>query len=315
MPHSNQQRPMRPSSPNVRRLRFALAFGLAALTLGTWEIPSSSASENPDAAPADSAKPSRPKRLLLLAQSPDGHPFSTHEYAAGLTLVATCLQSQAGVQPILVNADEPWEEGPELLDGADGAMLFLSEGAKWLSHSPKRAEAFERLAKRGGGLACLHWGMGCKDAAPVERYVRLFGGCHGGPDRKYQVVTVKADVASPKHPVAMGLAPFEVEEEFYYALKLAGRDGAIAREEPAVTPLIRVPIDGAPHTVAWAWERPDGGRSFGFSGGHYHRNWSLPEYRRLVAQGALWTLKQPVPDGGLNVEVKSESLKLTPRKE
>jgi hypothetical protein len=73
-----------------------------------------------------------------------------------------------------------------------------------------------------------------------------------------------------------------------------------------VKPLLRVPIDGKDQTVAWAWERPDGGRSFGFSGLHFHDNWKLPEYRRLVAQGVLWTLKLPVPKDGLAVDVRGD---------
>jgi hypothetical protein len=71
-----------------------------------------------------------------------------------------------------------------------------------------------------------------------------------------------------------------------------------------------VPIDGQLETVAWAWERPDGGRSFGFSGLHFHNNWRLPEYRRLVAQGILWTLKVSVPKDGLPVEITDDDLKL-----
>ena len=62
--------------------------------------------------------------------------------------------------------------------------------------------------------------------------------------------------------------------------------------------------------VAWCWERPDKGRSFGFSGLHFHANWKLLEYRRLVSQGVLWTLKLPLPRGGLKVEVKDEDLRL-----
>jgi hypothetical protein len=62
--------------------------------------------------------------------------------------------------------------------------------------------------------------------------------------------------------------------------------------------------------VAWCWERPDRGRSFGFSGLHFHDNWRLTEYRRLVAQGVLWTLKKPIPKEGLPVTVTDEDLKL-----
>jgi type 1 glutamine amidotransferase len=58
-------------------------------------------------------------------------------------------------------------------------------------------------------------------------------------------------------------------------------------------------IDGEAHTVAWALEREGGGRSFGFSGLHFHENWQLPEYRRLVTQAVLWTLDLPIPKDGI----------------
>jgi hypothetical protein len=57
--------------------------------------------------------------------------------------------------------------------------------------------------------------------------------------------------------------------------------------------------------VAWAWQRPDGGRSFGFTGLHFHDNWQLSEYRRLVVQGVLWSLKLPIPSSGVDVAIES----------
>lgn len=245
------------------------------------------------------------QRLLLLGQKPDSHPAATHEYMAGVRLVAQMLAKTPGLQTIVVQADSPWTDGPELLDGADGAILFLAEGARWVSEDPRRLEAFQRLAKRGGGLACLHWGMGTREAEPVNNFTALFGSCHGGPDRKYKVVTVRAGLAESAHPVLSGIAPFDVNDEFYYALK---RPATMAKVE--VVPLIQVPIDGASQTVAWAATRPDGGRSFGFSGLHFHENWKLPEYRRLVLQGVLWTLKRPIREEGEPVEITPEALAL-----
>ncbi len=259
------------------------------------------------AAETDAAEPtSRPKRVLLLGQKPDGHPAKSHEYMAGVRLLAKMLQNRGGIQTVVVQADNPWADGPELLDGADGAVLFLAEGAKWVSADPERLAAFQRLAKRGGGLTVLHWGMGAREAAPVENFVSLFGHCHGGPDRKYKVLTTTIKPSSEPHPVLNGIAPVEVHDEFYYALK---QPSQVER----LVPLIRVALDGSDQTVAWAWDRPDGGRSFGFSGLHYHDNWKRVEYRRLVLQGVLWSVGQPIPAEGLNVDVTEADLVLAPQ--
>lgn len=254
---------------------------------------------------ASAQEPAIRRRVLLLGQKPDSHPAATHEYMAGVRLLAELLSRSPGVQTIVVQADSPWKEGPELLDGADAAVLFLAEGARWVTEDKVRLVAFQRLAKRGGGLACLHWGMGTRDAAPIADFTSLFGCCHGGPDRKYKVVSVTAAPAGNRHPVLAGIAPFEVRDEFYYALKRPAEDRMIK-----ILPLIQVPIDGIDETVAWAAERPDGGRSFGFSGLHFHENWKLTEYRRLVLQGVLWTTGSPIPETGLGVEVRADDLKL-----
>ena len=249
---------------------------------------------------------SGPKRVLLLGQKPDGHPAKSHEYLAGVRLLAKLLQNRGGVQTVVVQADNPWADGPELLDGADGAVLFLAEGAKWVSADPERLAAFQRLAQRGGGLTVLHWGMGTREVAPVENFVSLFGHCHGGPDRKYKVLTATLQPSSDPHPVLNGIAPVEVHDEFYYALKQP-------LQVERLVPLIRVALEDSDQTVAWAWERPDGGRSFGFSGLHYHDNWKRVEYRRLILQGVLWSVSQPIPAEGLKVDVTEADLVLEPR--
>ncbi len=243
------------------------------------------------------------KKVLLVGQGPDGHPATTHEYLAGLRVLARCLEKVPGLEVTTVRADEPWKEGPELLARADAVVLFLAEGAKWAQHDPERQEALERVAARKGGLVALHWAMGTRDARPINGFVNLLGGCHGGPDRKYKVLEKEEDarVADAAHPVTAGVKDFRVRDEFYYRLKFA---------KEGVKPLLRVRLDGEDETVAWAWERPDGGRSFGFSGLHFHDNWKLPEYRRLVTQGVLWTLQVPIPKDGVKVDVADKDLKL-----
>jgi hypothetical protein len=226
--------------------------------------------------------------LVLTAaagQAPDGHPPATHEYMAGIELLAKLLEPTPGLTIRIAKADEPWSEGPKLLEQCDGAVLFLSEGARWCQADPRRHEALARLAARGGGLVALHWALGTKAAEPIEEFLKLFGGCHGGPDRKYQVVKTDLLIADPAHPIVAGLNNFRAHDEFYYRLKFVQPEGSIR-------PVLQATIDGRKETVAWSWERADGGRSFGFSGLHFHENWNVPEYRKLVTQATLWTMKQ-----------------------
>ncbi len=224
-----------------------------------------------------------PKRLLLIGQGPDKHPAGTHQYMAGIEQIAKLLAAVPTIKTQIVRADGEWSEGPESIDNSDGVVLFVSEGAKWCTAEPRRYDALTKLASRGGGLSVLHWGMGARETAPIEPFLKLFGACHGGPDRKYQVVRTELRPTLPAHSIAVGLKPFDVRDEFYYRLKLV-------ESEPAVQPVMQALIDGQPETVAWAWERPDGGRSFGFSGLHFHDNWDLPEYAKFLKQGVFWTL-------------------------
>ncbi len=244
------------------------------------------------------------KRLLLLSQQPDGHPPGTHEYAAGQRILAHLLKGAAGLEVEVVQADGAWTEGPERLAKADGVVLFVSEGARWVNEDPRRYEAFARLAQRGGGLSAYHWGTGTKDARNIEPFVRLFGASHGGPDRKFRVVETRLAPVAAEHPIVAGLTPIDVREEFYFALKRDRSPGAV------LTPLVTARIDDTDEMVGWALERADGGRSFGFTGLHYHDNWRRPEYRRLLAHGVLWTLRLPIPAGGADVDVPEELLRL-----
>ncbi len=236
-----------------------------------------------------------PKTVLLLGQGPDGHPPQTHEYMEGFQLLKKLLSARKEPQATLIKVEGAWPEGPELIDRVDGVVLFLAEGAKWIDADTKRREAFARLTKRGGGLVALHWAVGTRDAKPIDGFLQLLGACHGGPDRKYKVLETDVRVADPAHPIAAGIKPFKVRDEFYYQLKTV-------KAERAIQPILQAVIDGQAETVAWAWDRPDGGRSFGFTGLHFHENWKLAEYRRLVVQAVLWSLKLPAPKEGVWVD-------------
>ncbi len=51
--------------------------------------------------------------------------------------------------------------------------------------------------------------------------------------------------------------------------------------------------------MAWAYERPDGGRGFGFTGLHKHDNLANGSMRTLLLNAVAWVAKLEVPPGGV----------------
>ncbi len=250
-----------------------------------------------------------PKQLLILTGNPDGHPVGAHEYAAGAKIMADCLKPCTDLAVTIVKVDDKWPEGPDLLQKADGVVIYTGEGAKWVSADPRRLDALGKLAARKGGISALHWAIGTKPPEPIEAFQKLLGACHGGPDRKYKVLETTLTPSAEPNPITRGLGPIKLKDEFYYQLKFVKGDDA--RD---LKPVATVEIEGEKPTISWSWQRPDGGRSFGFSGLHFHENWRQETYRRLVAQGILWTMNIEIPEAGLKLgDVPEEDFVLPKR--
>src|SRR5262249_25510348 len=112
----------------------------------------------------------------------------------------------------------------------------------------------------------------------------------------------------PKHEITRGVKPFTLRDEWYYNMHFV--DGlknvtpilqALPPDETRGTPAAKA-RKGELETMAWAYERKGGGRSFGFTGGHFHRNWADEDFRKLVVNAILWSAKVDVPENGAKVE-------------
>jgi hypothetical protein len=67
--------------------------------------------------------------------------------------------------------------------------------------------------------------------------------------------------------------------------------------------------NGEPQILAWAFERPDGGRGFAITGAHYQKNWGDANFRKTVLNGLLWIAKAGVPPDGVESTVSEDDLK------
>ena len=51
--------------------------------------------------------------------------------------------------------------------------------------------------------------------------------------------------------------------------------------------------------MAWAYDRKDGGRGFGFTGFHVYNNLANDSFRTTLLNAVAWTAKLEVPENGV----------------
>ncbi|MFN7625925.1 MAG: ThuA domain-containing protein [Pirellula sp.] len=245
-------------------------------------------------------EPNAPKRIVFIAGGPS-HDFGSHEHYAGCRVLAdTVKRTVPNVECEVIR--NGWPKDDSLLDGADAIVIYSDGGGGHpsLSH-------LDRLGKqmdRGAGLVCIHYAVEVPKDRGGPEYQKWLGGyfeTHWSVNPHW---TAKFE-ALPNHPVTRGVKPFSTRDEWYFHMRF--RDGMqgvtpiLSAVAPASTmdrpdgphsgnPDVRKAVaKGEPQHVAWVSERPNGGRSFGYTGGHFHWNWGRTEPTRLVANAILWT--------------------------
>lgn len=236
------------------------------------------------------------KRILLVPTKLD-HAWATHMYTDVCRLLAETLNQTPGVEAI-VSPDLDWPTDAGLLEQIDG-LVYYSRPAGDILLSPQHRAAAEALMSRGVGLTAIHWSTGAElDVGP--QYERILGGWFNFDFSGLAVDRKRLQQVEPNHPICRGWSEYDLRDEFYLNLKF----------HPEAIPVLKVNVDGQDQTVAWTLRREDGGRSFGTTLGHFHDNFSLPDFRRMIANGILWTAGLDIPEAGAPVEIDPDWLKL-----
>ncbi len=253
------------------------------------------------------------KRIVFLAGKPS-HSYGEHEHSAGCRLLADAIQrsTEGKVQCDVYQGG--WPEDDSLLQNADSIVMYCDGGA---GHPAlKHLEALDKLMSSGVGFVCIHYGVEVPKQPGGSEFLKWLGG-YFEPHWSVNPHWDADYVSLPKHAVARGVEPFRANDEWYFHMRFReGMNGvtpiltAIAPEHTmsrpdgphSGNPTVRKEVaEHLPQHTAWVFDRPDGGRSFGFTGGHFHWNWGRPEILRLVSNAIVWTAKFEVPEGGLPV--------------
>jgi type 1 glutamine amidotransferase len=259
----------------------------------------------PAAHAADNSTPAAKKIVFLAGGASHGH--GQHAWPDGANLLKHCLDTSANVKGVTTEVYlNGWPTSPEALDGA-AAIVLLSDGngAHPFFKDKAREEKIDALMARGVGLACIHYAVDPPNEGD-EPMLRWIGGIYKTGYSTNPTNDVELSPATPEHPIARGLKPFPMRDEVYYRIWFGQGEGT-GNATPIAT--ITLAKESKPQIVAWATERKDGGRGFGFTGCHFHKLWGIDGFRGLVLNAVVWTAKIDVPKEGVQSTVPDDMLK------
>jgi len=260
------------------------------------------------------------KKVVLVAGHPS-HPPGQHEFNAGVQLLDKCLQNQKGIaSTFYLNG---WPKDPTAFDNADAILFYMDGGADHPAIQANHIEILDALAKKGVGLGFAHYAVEVPAGKSGEAFQRWIGGYY---ENQYSVNPMWSPEfkSFPESPITRGLKPFSEKDEWYFNMRWAEHpEGKLTqilvdtpsdsvRNGPYVSP--RGPYkhiqeaSGHPETMMWTFERNDGGRGFGFTGGHTHKNWADDSLRKVVLNAIVWMAKGEVPTNGVDSALTAEDL-------
>jgi type 1 glutamine amidotransferase len=251
------------------------------------------------------------KKVVFISGKPS-HGWMKHEHRAGNIILAKRLNESGLPIEAVVLEDIGYPKDESILHDASTIVVFCTGHGNHLLN-PKLKE-FDALMKKGIGVIMIHWATEAVSGAPGDKFLQWMGGfC----DLNWSVNPHWKPNFKPRtHPIWNGVQPFSVDDEWYYHMRFVEdrtgftpilsdvppletlkRPDGIRSGNPAVRKAV---ANGESQHVAWAYERPEGGRGFGFTGGHNHVSWQDDNYRKVMLNAILWTAGMEVPEGGVN---------------
>ncbi len=260
------------------------------------------------------------KKLILVAGRPS-HAPGQHEFRAGAMLLKKCLDAN---YPQVVSEVHTggWPKDPTAFDNADAIFFFADGGGGHPVIQSNRLAQIDALAKRGVGIACLHYGVEVPKEKGGPEFLNWIGGYFETNWSVNPHWTLAKTELAQGHPITRGVKPFETNDEWYYHMRFREPPDGLTMILTAVPPDSTRERPDGPHSnnptvragkgsrevLAWAYERPTGGRGFGCTGAHFHKNWENDDFRKLMLNALVWTAGLDVPADGVSSAVSAEDL-------
>lgn len=255
-------------------------------------------------------------KVLFLAGKPS-HGYGAHDHLAGCMLLAKSLnESGLPIECEVYHYD--WPADPRKFDDVDCVVMYGDGGPGHMVNA--HLDEMDALAKKGIGIVCIHYAVEVPKGPAGDKLLGWIGG-YFETNWSVNPHWLANYAKLPKHAITRGVQPFEIEDEWYYHMRFRDDMRGVTPILTALPPKESLSRPDDPHTgnpavraaiargelqhMAWATEREDGGRGFGFTGGHFHWNWSDPNFRKLVLNAIVWCAKVDVPENGVQDKPKT----------
>jgi type 1 glutamine amidotransferase len=291
----------------MRKVSGSLLLSLSCATVAILAVINQSPAES--GAATGTAK----KKIVFVAGRPSHGP-GEHEHRAGSMLLADHL-SKSGLPVETVVVTNGWPQDEKVFDGA-AAVIFYADGGG--GHpAMNHLSTLRRIAATGAGIGCIHYGVEIPKGDPGNTFLDLIGGYF---ETDWSVNPHwDASFKPGGHPITSGIKEFKMRDEWYFHMRfrenmvgvtpilsdLPGPETLSRPDGPhSGNPAVRAAVleRKEPQHVMWAYERPEAfgkGRAFGFTGGHFHKNWQHDDHRGVVLNAIAWIARIEVPATGV----------------
>jgi hypothetical protein len=251
------------------------------------------------------------KKIVFVADTGAHGARGNHEFLAGAIYLARTINANYPHAYAVVYTKDKW---PKDLKHADAIVVLLNHGGSAVNAAVKEATA------HGAGFMAVHYGVEVNKGEQGESYLKWLGG-YFEPFWSVNPFWTPDFKELPTHEVARGVKPFSIEDEWYYHMRfvkdMKGVTPILSAVAPAKTvtdrwkegqkpdshagnaDVLKEVREGKPQVMAWAYERPDHGRGFGFTGLHKHANLANDSFRTLLLNAVAWVSKLEVPEKGV----------------
>jgi hypothetical protein len=293
--------------PHLRRLLATVA-GLAVLLLAGSALGRDEPKQRDLYDLEGQKKATNVRKIVFVADTAPHGGRGNHEFLADAIYLARTINARYPNAWAVVTTKDKW---PKDLEHADAIIVLLNHGGSAVN------PAVQKAVERGAGFMAIHFGVEVDKGAQGQAYLKWLGG-YFEPFWSVNPWWTPEFKDLPRHEVTRGVKPFTIKDEWYYHMRFVDDMKGVTPILSAVPPLTTIQgggkessarggnpavwdevAAGKKQVMAWAYDRPDGGRGFGFTGLHNHANLADDSFRTLLLNAVAWVAKLEVPAEGV----------------